>query len=199
MGMYDEIFVKQDLPLPDEILNLKDWKNYAFQTKDLDNCLSEYIINEYRELVEVVKEREYIPYTEEEKRVNKLSPWNIWKETKETITSYRNTNHHGIIIFYTYDSIDEETDFWVDFKATFTHGKLENIILLEYKIDKERKKKNKEFFENFAKKQKHPWVLFKKYASFLGWRWCWRKIAFLLYSGSIFLDKIRNLILKYLL
>ena len=61
MGMYDEIYVKQDLPLPEEIKNLFDWKNYRFQTKDLENYLGEYIINEYNELVEVITEREYIP------------------------------------------------------------------------------------------------------------------------------------------
>ena len=64
--MFDTVSIKQELPLPEEIKNKFDWWNHPFQTKDLDNCMSEYIINEYSELVEVVTEREYIPYSEEE-------------------------------------------------------------------------------------------------------------------------------------
>ena len=70
--MFDEILVKQDLQIPDEVRDLYDWKNHRFQTKDLDSTLSLYYINEYRELVEERTEREYIPYTEEERK--KLKP-----------------------------------------------------------------------------------------------------------------------------
>ncbi len=83
MGMYDSIQVKKDLEIPEEVKNLYDWKNHNFQTKDLDNCLSDYIINEYNELVEVIIDRKYIPYTEEERKNPDIKPWNLWKEVIE--------------------------------------------------------------------------------------------------------------------
>jgi len=196
MGMYDEIYVKQDLPLPDEIRSLKDWRNYCFQTKDLDNCLSEYIINEYSQLVEATTEREFIPYTKEELKKNK--PWQIWKEVKEGAKTYRDTNYHGLIKFYVYDYIDDDTDFWADFQAAFTHGKLEKIELLEFKKTHGRKQRNEEFYKKLEIEKKRPWNLFKKYASYLGWRWFWKKILSILYKTSGCIEKVRTLIFKYL-
>jgi len=72
MGMYDEIIVKKDLPLPEEISKLDiDWKNYIFQTKSLENCLIVYFIDEDGGLNEIEFEREYIDFTEEEKKLRK--------------------------------------------------------------------------------------------------------------------------------
>ena len=199
MGMFDEILVKQDLPLPEEIKDKFDWKNHSFQTKDLDNYLGHYIINEYRDLVEVIVERDYIPYTEEEKKSLKLNPWNLWKEVKEGPTSYKNTNYHGAITFYAYENFDEETDFWVDFKAYFVYGKLDKIELVEYNKQKSQKYSHKEFQEKYEKQQKEPWNLFKKYASYLGWRWFWRNASNVLYQVSQSLSAVsmsirRNLV-----
>jgi hypothetical protein len=199
MGMYDEIYVKQDLPLPDEIKSLKDWKNYTFQTKDLDNCLSEYIINEYSELVEVITEREYIPYTEKEKKELKPKPWHIWKEVIEKEKTYRNTNYHGTIKFYTFDSLNEDSNFWVDFQAYFVYGKLDKIELVEFNIDSESKKRNKEFFEEIKRRNKEPWNVFKRYMSYLGWSWVWRTLNKCLFKLSSLIEGIRTFIFKYML
>ena len=47
MGMFDDIVVHRKLPLPkrlpDELRDVK-WKEVVFQTKCLDNCLTEYKI-----------------------------------------------------------------------------------------------------------------------------------------------------------
>lgn len=195
--MFDEIYVKQDLPLPDEIKSLKDWRNYTFQTKDLDNCLSEYIINEYNQLVEVITEREYIPYTEEERK--KARPWEIWKEVKEGAKTYKNTNYHGLITFYVYDNIDEDTSFWADFKATFTHGELEKIELVEFKKTPGRKTLDEEFYKKLELEKKKPWNVFKKYATYLGWRWFWRKVEKLIFKIENCIGKLRMFLIKYLL
>jgi hypothetical protein len=197
MGMYDEIYVKLDLPFPDEIKSLKDWKNYTFQTKDLDNCLSEYIINEYNQLVEVITEREYIPYTEEERK--KTRPWRIWKEVKEGAKTYRNTNYHGFVTFYVYDNIDEDTSFWVDFKATFTHGELEKIELVEFKKTPGRKTFNEEFYKKLEIEKKRPWNLFKKYASYFGWAWFWRNVEKLTFKVESSIGKLRMLLIRHML
>lgn len=175
--MFDEIIVKKDLPLPEELKSLNiDWKTHKFQTKDLVNCMSEYWISEEGELFEHVVEREYIPYTEQERKQKKVSPWNFWKDVIEKEVREEKQNFHGELKFYTYESIDEDTDFWVDFKAYFIYGKLDKIELIEWKFDKERKASYKEWVEEYKQEQKHPWNRFKHYASYLGWRWFWKKM-----------------------
>jgi hypothetical protein len=199
MGMYDSVKVKQELPLPEEIKNKWDWKEHNFQTKDLDNYLGDYIINEYRELVEVVVEREYIPYTKEERKKLDLKPWDLWKEIKEGPTTYKNTEYHGALTFYTYESFDDETDFWVEFKAYFVYGKLDKIELTEFNKEESRKISNQRHEEEYKKQQKRPWNVFKRYASYLGWSWFWRNVSNLLYRFSELLSSIRMSIMRNLL
>jgi hypothetical protein len=199
MGMFDHLKVKQELPLPEEIKNKLDWWNHSFQTKDLDNYLGEYIINEYRELVEVVVEREYIPYSEEEKKKLNLKPWDLWKEIKEGATTYKNLQHHGSVTFYTYEDFDDVTDFWVEFKAYFVYGKLDKIELVEFKKEESLKIHNQKIGERRKQEQKRPWNVFKKYASYLGWSWFWRNVSNLLYRFSELLSSIRMTIMRNLL
>ena len=196
MGMFDSIQVKKDLEIPDEIKNLKDWKNHNFQTKDLDNCLSDYIINEYNELVEVIVDRKYIPHTKEERKNSDIKPWNLWKDVIEGEKTYKIIDYHGIINFYTYDSIDDDTDFWLDYKAYFIYGKLDKIEFLEFRKDSERKLSNKKFFEELEKEKKSFWYKFKKIAKFLGWNWFWKKIALFCYKASGALNRVRTFAIK---
>lgn len=197
MGMYDNINVKQDLPIPEEIKNLKDWKNYTFQTKDLDNCLLEYWISEEGELFEHIVEREYIPYSEKEKK--KRKGWSLWKDVIEKGSKDEKNNYHGVLNFYTFDEIDEDTDFWLEFKSYFIYGKLDRIELTEFRIDKDRKIHNKKWEEEYKKRTKHPWNIFKRYASYLGWSWTWRKMNNFLYVVSSSIEKTRVFIIKYLI
>jgi hypothetical protein len=191
MGMYDEIIVKQNLPIPEVIFALKDWKNYRFQTKDLDNCLSEYWISEEGELFEHIIEREYIPYTDEERKNKNHKFWDIWKDVIEKESRDEKVDYHGTLTFYTYDEIDDDTNFWIEFKAYFIYGKLDKIESVEFKLDKDRKAHNKKWEEEYKRRSKHPWNRFKHYASYLGWRWFWRKISNLLYKFSNFITKIQ--------
>ena len=65
--MFDSIYVKTKLPLNEDLKNLNvKWEELEFQTKDLENCLLRYDINDDK-IVEHVVEREYVHYTEEEK------------------------------------------------------------------------------------------------------------------------------------
>jgi hypothetical protein len=198
MGMYDSIQVKKDLEIPEEVKNLYDWKNHNFQTKDLDNCLSEYIINEYNELVEVIIDRKYIPYTEEERKNPDIKPWNLWKDVIEGEKTYNVLNYHGTINFYTYESIDDDTDFWLDYKAYFIYGKLDKIEFLEFKKDSGRKSNNKKFFQELEKEKKTFWYKFKKIANFLGWKWFWKNVDWSIYKLSNFLNYIRTFIIRNL-
>lgn len=197
--MYDHIVVKQTLPLPKEIKKLKNWKTYQFQTKDLDNCLLDFTISKQGELYENVVEREYIPYTEEEKKSKKIKSWDLWKDVIEKNSYDKKINHHGVLKFYTYDELDADTDYWIEFLAYFVYGKLDKIELVEFKLDKERKIQNKKWEEEYKKQQKHPWNIFKHYASYLGWRWFWKKINNCLYNLSRVFSNLQMLVVRHLL
>lgn len=195
--MFDSITVKQNLPLPKEIKKLQDWKNYSFQTKDLDNCLLDFTISKQGELFERVVEREYVPYTEQEKKNKKISPWDLYKEVIEKNSYDKKIDHHGVLKFYTYDELDENTDYWVEFQAYFVYGKLDKIELVEFKLDKDRKINNKKWEEEYKKRVKHPWNVFKRYASYLGWRWFWKKVSNILYKFSHFISKLQIFVSRH--
>lgn len=195
MGMFDEIIVKKQLPLPIELFDLNlDWQNYKFQTKDLENCLLEYIITEDNELVEVEVDREYIPYTEEELKKLK-NKWSFFKDVVEKSRKNVKLDFHGKIKFYTYDKFDDKFDFSIDFESYFSYGKLDKIVLLEYK--KYESKDNSEWWEKYKQEQKKPWNKIKNFLSkYFGWRWVWSKISKLIYKLSNFLTNLHFFIHK---
>jgi len=178
MGMYDELTVKTELPLPEEVKHLNiDWKAHRFQTKDLENCLVDYVLTEQGKLVERVVDREYIEYTEEEKKDKNRKPWNIWKDVIEKNERFVDTNFHGTIFFYAFEEFDDKHDFWLDYKAYFVYGQLDKIELVEFKKSKSYKITNKEIEEQYKLEAKRPWNVFKRLASRVGWRWFWKKIS----------------------
>lgn len=200
MGMFDTVIVKKDLPLPEEIKSLNiDWKNYHFQTKDLDNCMLEYVITEEDKLVEHVVEREYIEYTKEEKKNKDHKPWNIWKDVIVKGERYEDVNHHGTLVFYAYEDFDDAQDFWLDFKAYFVYGKLDKIELLEFKKQKSHKITNKEFDEKRKQEEKLLWNQFKRYASYVGWRWFWRNASGWCYNASRIFSTMQTFIIRNML
>ncbi len=197
--MFDNIIIKQDLPLPEELKQLeKNWKEYTFQTKDLDNCLFDYWISEKGELFEHVIEREYVPFTEKEKKSKKNKGWNFWKDVIEKNSYDKQVNYHGTLIFYTYDELDDDTDFWVEFQSYFVYGKLDKIELKEFKLDKDRKIQNKKWEEEHKRRAKHPWNRFKHYASYLGWSWFWRHMSKGLYKLSNLVSRAQMFVNRYL-
>lgn len=176
MGMFDNIKVQHDLPLPEELKNFTDWKETTFQTKDLDNTLNDYTVKD-GQLISHIVEMEHIYYSEEErKRLSKEMKWVPFVKESRVISSRDEPiDFHGTLTFYTYEKFDETHDFWVDFKAYFSYGKLDKIELLEYKKseieDRDRWKKMLEA------RQRKPWNRIKRWLSYLGWRWFWNKIA----------------------
>lgn len=201
MGMYDEITVKHKLPNPKEIKSLFKWNEYRFQTKDLENCLIEYVIKN-NSLFEKIVEREYIEYTEEEKkdRKKKKQFFPIFKDVIEKSSTLKKLeDFHGVINFYTYEKLNQDQDFWIDFKASFIYGKLDKIELIDFKKEESRSIRNKEWEKEMEAKQKHPWNCFKKYASRLGWRWFWQKVCRSLFFISNQLHNIRTFIIKHIL
>ena len=142
--MFDTIYVKKKLPLTKELKALNvEWDELDFQTKDLENLLDSYEITKAGKLKHFWQKRKwkddddaflkgYFEVVEEE-----------WRDVK----------HHGTITFYTsicdskehhwdlhkdeeqlsYDDIEliEGNDWWVEFEATFTKGKLDEIRLIK--------------------------------------------------------------------
>jgi len=193
--MYDELTIKTHLPLPEEIKHLNiDWKNHRFQTKDLENCLIDYVLTEQGRLVERVVDREYIEYTEDEKKDRK--PWNIWKDVIEKNERFEDTNFHGTVFFYAFEEFDDKYDFWLDYRAYFVYGKLDKIELIEFKKTKSYKITNREFEERYKLEAKRPWNVFKRLASYLGWSWFWKKSSNLCQRLSNTFNYIHSFILR---
>jgi hypothetical protein len=197
MGMFDEIEVKQTLPLPEEIKDIRDWPSYTFQTKDLDCTLSRYIIRDDKLYARIV-EMEYEYYTDEErKKLQKNLRWApVIKSSKEISSREEEQNFHGKLRFCTYDTLDVEHDYWVDFEAYFIYGKLDKIELVEF--EKRYVEDRDSWKKVMQKKAKHPWNRFKFYAGYLGWNWFWVRVARTLNKCANLISKLQTLIYRYL-
>jgi hypothetical protein len=198
MGMFDNIKVKHDLPLPEEIKNFTDWKSHSFQTKDLHNTLSNYTIVD-NQLVEHIVEMEYTYYTDEErKKMSKEMKWvPVVKDSKVVSSKDEPVNFHGAIVFYAYEKFDEAHDFWVDFKAYFSYGKLDKIELIEYK--KTEVEDRCGWKKKLEAQQRKPWNRIKRFLSYLGWRWVWNRVARGLSSFSSLLSRVQMWIYRNML
>lgn len=178
MGMFDYFRVKKEIPIPEELKPLNiDWKNTEFQTKDLENCLLEYFIGEDGCLYEVNIEREYVPYSEEEKNSKQHKGWNIWKDVVEKSRENVKLDFHGKIRFYTYETLNENEDFSIDYEAYFIYGKLDKIEMKSFEKFPSRKKDQDAFFKELERKENTPIKKLKKLIRPLGWSFMWRKIA----------------------
>jgi len=200
MGMFDDISIEAELPLPEELKQINfNWKEHSFQTKDLENCMLKYVLKEDGGLFEHIFDREYIPWTEEEKKSKKLKTWDLWKEVIEKGERYEEVKHHGTIIFYTYDHYNDKQDFWLEYKAFFVYGKLDKIELLNFYIEQSLKLRNEEIQKEREKELKTPWNAFKRCACYFGWRWFWRKVSHACYNLSRTLGSVQMFIIRNML
>lgn len=202
MGMYDEITVRQELPIPEEIRHLNiNWKEYTFQTKCLDNCLGEYIIEDNK-LVEKIIERQYVEYTEVEKKQRKAQRlfFPIWKDVIET-SSYPKPvdDFHGSITFYAIEELNDDEDFWLDFKAYFIYGKLDKIECVKFEKQSSSKTRLDDVTELMHKHQQCPWNTFKRTVNRWGWRFVWRRILAALLFVSNQCESARSFIIQHCL
>lgn len=204
--MFDNIKVQVDLPLPEELAKTDiQWKEYTFQTKDLDNCLGEYWISKEGKLFEHVVEREYVPFTKEELKTKNVRPWELWKDVIEKEARDVEQSYHGSITFYTYEEYPttsdqkELKDFWVEFVAYFIYGQLDKIELKQFRFEQSHKQFNKKWEEEHQKRLAHPWTKFKTWASKYGWRQFWNFASKACYQASKTFDSVRIFIYKHIL
>jgi len=130
MGMFDNISVADKLPISQEMIDAGFGENnMGFQTKCLHRCLDTYIIQGGK-LFQLVKRLE--------ERLNDEQEWDLLS-TNTTLEEL--PNYHGVINFYTSETRDK-LRFWIEYEATFTRGKLDSIVLKEFRIedDSERQK-----------------------------------------------------------
>jgi hypothetical protein len=194
MGMFSYIKCKKELPLTDELKSLSvKWDELQYQTKDLDNCLENYIISEDGELLEEVIEYEYTYYTEEEKKQKDHKPWNIVKDKKIIKQETEKVDFHGKITFYETFDLNDLESIWVDFHAYFVYGKLDKLELAKVEKYENRKVKMDEYWKTYESKQNSLSYKLKKYS---GWFWVWNKIGRGCYSLSKVLDSIRYFIVR---
>jgi hypothetical protein len=195
MGMFDSIKVKAKLPLTDELKGYNlNWEEIEFQTKDLDNCLSEYILDENGFLFEEVVEREYVEYSKEERKGEKVKPWNIFKDVKEISRTTKKIDYHGVLTFYCVEKINEKEQIWVDFEAFFIYGKIDKLLLKSFQ--KHEVKSNDDWIEKQKLENKKLKNRIKK---LIGWKFFWIKVANLLsYISGIF-SKAQMLIFRYVI
>ncbi len=199
--MFDYIKCLRKLPLNEDLKKLQvDWKEINFQTKDLENCMSEYFISKNGHLYEVVVEREWIPYTDEEikklKKDNKQKFITPFSNVIEKNKTNKRVNFHGKILFYETFELSETESIWVDFEAYFVYGKLDKIELVKVEKYKSNKFSLKEWMEKETKRQKTLKFRIKKYTGIF---WIAKKVSRIctkltsaLNNISSFLSRVQN-------
>ena len=168
--MFDTIYVKKKLPLTKELKALNiNWEELDFQTKDLENLLDHYEITKSGKLKHLWQKREW-----------KDDDSAFLKGYFEVVEEeWRDVDFHGTINFYTshcdndkhnWDWISDDPeqmtwddieliqgyDWWFEFEAYFTKGKLDDIKLIKVTKDpiSERIKNNKLWAEKRAVENK---------------------------------------------
>lgn len=131
MGMFDSIECNYPLPLPLEVVDIfPDIYDQEFQTKDLENLLDLYYLNE--DGVLYWRKRKY-----EWKDDDSAYLKGYMDVVEEEVVP---TDFHGVLNFYCYETVNEDEssdkakDVTIDYLAKFTNGKLENIEVLSYEI-----------------------------------------------------------------
>jgi hypothetical protein len=131
IGMFDSIECNYPLPLPLEVVDiLPDPYDQEFQTKDLENLLDLYYLNE-----------DGVLYWRKRKYEWKNDDSAILKGYMDVVDEeVVPTDFHGVLNFYCYETVHEDEssdkakDVTIDYLAKFTNGKLENIEVLSYEI-----------------------------------------------------------------
>ncbi len=109
MGMFDYISVADKLPVSKEMKQEGFDKNaFVYQTKSLENCMSNYII-----------------------QGKKLFRIEGKQRLGEEATLIHLKTFHGVINFYTGETIGN-FKYWIEYEASFTKGKLTSLKLVKF-------------------------------------------------------------------
>ena len=186
MGMFDDIVVHRKLPLPKELpKELRDvkWKEVVFQTKCLENCLTEYKI--------AINGKLYAQKFDDEGAVFAYNSF-FDQKRQDTEMFWKSVAAPPSINFYT-SFQKEKFDYWISFTAFFDpSSKLTKITLdqLDTEDNRARKEQKKRFDEEIVANQKlQKKFIYKFYNIF--WkkplRYFWTKLFKLTKNIPIFM------------
>jgi hypothetical protein len=196
MGMFDSIQCNYPLPLPLEVVDIfPDVYDQEFQTKDLENLLDLYYLNEDGTLN--WRKRKY-KWKDDDSAFFK----GYMDVIEEEIVP---VDFHGVLNFYCYETIHEDEssdkakDVSIDYLAKFTNGKIENIEILSYEIQDAtvriiQLKDTMQKHEERRKRWYNKYIFYTKYWKFIKNKIILAPIDLL----RKFLDKIYWLGVKYL-
>jgi hypothetical protein len=153
MGMFDNISVSDPLPFTEEMKALGFAENkHTFQTKDLDNTLSSYIIQNNKLYIEKYKTERWVEGDPDSKNPF----YKIGRIEREDLY-FEEVPYHGEIYFYDFcQDKENKYDCWIEFKAIFTNGTLEKIEPFKFTAEDNslRKQREKEWAEKFDEQQR---------------------------------------------
>lgn len=171
MGMFDYIRCEYKLPvesLSSVCIDYDKVQEALYQTKDFDCFLHEYVID---------------------------SDGNLGINKKGDEIEYLNNTTCSIVFYERFERNDHNTDLWVEWKASFHKGKLDDLNLdYFHEDDNSNRKKSEKFYEEYLKK-KNEYLNSKKYKYFFKYlesakRFCIINIINFLQKITTFLYKI---------
>lgn len=123
MGMFDTIQCSDAMPFNDDMaalgLTVRDW---SFQTKDLHNCMSEYVLQDGVLYVKKYKETKWIEPDADCK----------FGRIEYTGEYLEDTKHHGVVNMHDYRENVMGWDCWIEYNVTFTDGVVTDTKLIEF-------------------------------------------------------------------
>ena len=192
MGMFDNVHCDYPLPAPKELIDLNiDVQNLSYQTKSLENLLDLYTITEDGKLIYRNVKREWV---DDDDAFLK----GYFKEVSHTLEE---VNYHGILEFYTYESIDlgdKELSFSLDFEGKFIDGIMVEVNVVDFYTEDttENRESLKELLKQNEIKRK------KWYNKFifntLPYQYFRRGVTKFFYKLHNFTGKLYNFSIKYI-
>ena len=128
MGMFDTIQCSDAMPFNDDMaalgLNVRDW---SFQTKDLADLMSVYVLQDGVLYERRYKESKWIePDFSHQPRLGNFGHMEYTGEYLE------DTKHHGVVNMYDYRQYVFGWDCYIEYAVTFTDGKVTNTELTKF-------------------------------------------------------------------
>lgn len=154
MGMYDTIECKDEMPFNDEMMSLGLSANsWDFQTKDLNNSMSVYVLQGGSLLQKKYKDSKWI-----EPDTKKPDRWSFG-HMEHSGLYLEDTRYHGKIRMYDFQQdVLDKWDCWIEYEVTFTDGKVIKKELVEFhkESNTDRVAQWKEFTDRITT-QKNKW------------------------------------------
>ena len=187
MGMFDTIQWGDNLPFSEEMKEFGlDKNNWSFQTKDLDCCLDNYVVQDGNFFLQKYKNEKWIEGDPKAKSF--LDRMGSFERTEPYLESEKVTN-----TIYMFEYRQDVLGLWdcsVEFKVVFIDGKVQSTELFSFEKLSNAKRKQHEL----EWQQRYEYIKSRWYNRFIfhttSYRWISRKIARLLYRIGTSLQEL---------